>query len=183
MLTKTTYPLNIARIRLGLTNTADQKGGLAQPRSTQASGFGTYRLAHTDTPVTIIYRLNDLYIDGFIPGDGTGNPYLFKSSTFSHATPNKLAFDGDYRTLGLNRNSAFRMNIEEVNGAVIALHHVTTLTEANGLKPYYWKLAVAFAEAVRFDDVLENIVNDKPIDDLDWSKHKRTDKVRVVKSS
>jgi hypothetical protein len=182
VLTKTTYPLNIALIRMGLTTAQDSAGGLAKPRMTQAAGFGTYRLAHTDTPVTIIYRLNDLYIDGFIPGDGTGNPFLFKSSTFSHATPNKLAFDGDYRALGLNRNAAFKMNIDGVNGAVIALHNVRTLDEANGLKEYYWKLAVAFAEAVRFDDVLESIVNDKPIDDLDWSKHKRVDKIRVLKS-
>lgn len=181
MLTKTTYPLNVARIRMGLT-TAPPLGGIPGPRSTQAAGFGTYQLAHTDTPITLIYRLNDLYIDGFIPGNGTGNPYLFRSSTFSHATPNRLAFDGDYRTLGLNRNSAFKMNIEEVNGAVIALHNVSNLQEANGLKQYYWKIAVAFAEAVRFDDVLDNIVNDKPIDDLDWSKHKRADKIRVVKS-
>lgn len=182
MLTKTTYPLNVALIRMGLTTAQEQNGGLAKPRTTQAAGFGTYRLAHTDTPVTIIYRLNDLYIDGFIPGDGIGDPFLFKSSTYAR-TPNKLAFDGDYRALGLNRNTAFRMNLEAVNGAVIALHNVRTLQQANGLKEYYWKLAVAFAEAVRFDDVLDNIVNDKPIDDLDWSKHKRVDKIRVLKSS
>lgn len=130
MLTKTTYPLNVALIRRDLTDAPALAAGIARPRT----------------------------------------------------TPNRLAFGADYRSLGLDRNAAFRMNIEEVNGAVISVYHVRSLQEANGLKDYYWKLAVAFAEAVRFDDVLERIVNDKPIDDLDWTKHKRQDKVRVVKS-
>jgi hypothetical protein len=181
VLTNVTYPLNVARLRMALTD-APPVGGIATPRTTKETGFATYRLAHTESAITLIYRLEDLYIDGFIPGDGTGNPYLFKDSTFSHVTPNKLAFNGDYRSLGLDRSRAFSLNLDMINGAVIALSNVRTLTEANGFKEYYWKIAVAFAEAVRFDDVLSNIVNDKPIDDLDWSKHKRTDKIRVLKT-
>ncbi len=181
MLTPTTYPLNVALIRRDLTAASGPAGGVAGPRTTRASGYAPFRLTATDTPLTLIYRLNDLYIEGFIPGDGTGDPYVFRESGYSINTPNRLAFGNDYRALGLDRNGAFRMNLDEVNGAVISLYHVKTLREANGLKEYYWKLAVAFAEAVRFDDVLVNILADKPIDDLDWTQHKRVDKVRVVK--
>ena len=181
MLTKTTYPLNVALIRRDLTIAPSLADGIGAPRTTQAAGYGTFRLKATDTPLTLIYRLNDLYIEGFIPGDGTGRPYVFKESHYAINTPFRLAFGNDYRSLGLSRSAAFRMNLEEVNGAVIAVHHVKSLQDANGMKEYYWKLAVAFAEAVRFDDVLVNILEDRPIADLDWTKHVRQDKVRVVK--
>jgi len=180
MLTKVTYPLNVALIRRDLTDAPPLAAGLVRPRTTKKFGYARYRLKSTELGLTLIYRLNDLYIEGFIPGDGTGDPYLFKDSEFDHPS-NRLAYDGSYRSLGLSRVSAFRMNIDEVNGAIIKLSHVTSLKEANGLKDWYWRLAVAFAEAVRFDDVLLNILEDKPIDDLDWTKHKRADKVRVVK--
>lgn len=182
MLTDTTYPLNVALIRRDLTDAPPLAVGLTAPRTTRKFGYGTHRLVSTDKPLTIIYRLNDLYIEGFIPGNGTGQPYLFRESEYATNTPNRLACGADYRSLGLDRQTAFRMNLQEVNGAVIALHHVTSLAEANGYKDYYWKLAVAFAEAVRFDDVLTAILEDKPITDLDWTKHKQADKVRVVKS-
>lgn len=181
MLDQTTYPLNVALIRRDLTTAPPLTEGLAAPRTTRAFGYGTFRLTSTERPLTLIYRLNDLYLEGFIPGDGTGQPYVFKESEFAINTPNRLAFGSDYRALGLNRNVAFRMNVQAVNGAVISVASVTSLPEANGLKECYWKLAVAFAEAVRFDDVLLSIVHDRPIDDLDWTKHKRADKVRVVK--
>jgi hypothetical protein len=182
LLTKATYPLNVALIRRDLTNTPAPNAGIARPRTTRSSGYATHRLTSTSTPLTLIYRLRDLYLEGFIPGNGTGQPYLFKESEYAINTPNRLAFGNDYRALGLSRSTAFRINIEEVNGAVIKVFHVSSLKEANGLKEYYWKLAIAFAEAVRFDDVLQCILDDKPIDDLDWTKHKRPEKVRVVKT-
>lgn len=180
MLTSSTYPLNIARLRLALTDASGPPDGVPGPRKTRGVGYATYRLAHTNTALTLIYRLSDLYIDGFIPANG--EPYLFKTSEYANAPRNRLAFDADYRSLGLSRTTAFRMNLDAVNGALISVYNVRTVQEANGFKECYWKLAVAFAEAVRFDDVLLNILQDKPIDDLDWSKHKRQDKVRVVKA-
>lgn len=182
MLDRTTYPLNVALIRRDLTNAPGLNDGLAKPRTTQKTGYGIYRLKSTSLPLTLIYRLNDLYIEGFIPGDGTGRPYVFRDSHYAIGAPNRLAFGNDYRALGLDRSTAFRMNVEGVNGAVIKVASVTSLQEANGLKECYWKLAVAFAEAVRFDDVLVSILEDTPISDLDWTKHKRPDKVRVLKS-
>ena len=182
LLNKSTYPLNVALIRQRLTEVPAPGTAVGSPRTTKKSGYGTHRLTCTNTPLTLVYRLNDLYLEGFIPGNGTGHPYLFRESAYAINTPNRLAFTSDYRALGLDRHIAFRMNIEHVNGAVIKVFHIKSLQEANTLKECYWKLAIAFAEAVRFDDVLQNILDDKPIDDLDWTKHKRSEKVRVRKS-
>jgi hypothetical protein len=43
-------------------------------------------------------------------------------------------------------------------------------------------LAIAFAEGLRFGDVMYNIIKGLPIDDTDWDKHKDQNAVMVVKS-
>ncbi len=185
MLTRTTYPLNVALIRRDLTTPPPLTVGFAGPHTTRASGYGLHQLVGmpTDTQLTIIFNLNDLYVQGFIAGDRTSAPYVFRDSGYSINTPRRLNFASDYGSLGLDRSSAFTLNLDGVNGAVYSLANVSGLAQANGLKSACWKLAVAFAEAVRFDDVLTAIVHDTPISDLDWTKHKNASKVRVVKSA
>lgn len=178
MLNEVSYSLNVARIRRDLTNAVPVANGAAPPNRTRA-GYGNYTIDDPNVPVTLYYHLQDLYIEGW----GTSRGEIFMTSNAGHPTaPDvRLPYTNQYGALGLDRNTSFTITVGKVNNALKALYNATIATAPNDLKEPLSIACVAFAEAVRFDDVLVAIVNGTPIDDLDWDKHKRPDKVRVVK--
>nr|WP_247893459.1 ribosome-inactivating family protein [Azospirillum endophyticum] len=175
---KVSYPLNVSLIRRDLT-IAPAAGGIPGPRQTR-TGFGQFTLKFTASPLTLFYKLDDLYIEGFRARNG--KLFLTKNAQCSITSDFKLPYGNEYGELGLDRSTAFDLSLANVNGAVNALYHRTDGKNPDDLKRSLWIVCVAFAEAVRFDDVLLAIVHDKSIDDLDWTQHKKADKVRVVKA-
>lgn len=178
MLDKVSYPLNVSLIRRDLTN-APALGGISGPSQTR-TGYGQFTLQFTASPLTLFYKLDDLYIEGFRAKNG--KIFLTKNAKCSITADYRLPYGNEYGELGLDRNTAFDLSLANVNGAVDTLYYRTDARSPDELKRPLWIVCVAFAEAVRFDDVLLAIVHDKPIDDLDWTQHKKADKVRVVKA-
>lgn len=192
MFTKETYRSEVERARRVLTDVAPGPGGypvtVSNPEATRyitrPFGHGLFRLRLVRTPLTLVFRLNDLYITGFIPGDGTGPPYVFANSQFAMNTPNKLRFGDNYRSMGLWRetNGLYDLSLDQVSDIVRRVHDVRNVGEANDLQKSFWMLSIGLAEAVRFDDVLDNIVAGEQIADaqLDWSNHQPREQGRVV---
>jgi len=180
MLDGVSYPLNIAKARLALT---DYVGGITDnrpnPRTTRA-GWGSYTVDDDTSPVQLLYKLENLYIEGF--RNGAGHIFLHRDSGYSIVFNTRFGFGNEYKELGYDRVSAITVTLDNVNGALATVYNATAATKAETIKRAYLILAIAFAEAVRFDDVLKHIIAGTPIDDLDWTKHKDKSKIRVVQS-
>ncbi|WP_372393705.1 ribosome-inactivating family protein (plasmid) [Azospirillum sp. HJ39] len=178
MLDNVTYPLNVSLIRRDLTN-APPGGGVPGPHQTR-TGFGQFTLQFTPIPLTLFYKLDDLYIEGFRARNG--KLFLAKNAHCSVVADYRLPYGNEYGELGLDRSSPFKLSLANVNGAITDLYYRIDGKNPNDIKKSFWTICVAFAEAVRFDDVILSILHNKDIDDLDWTHHKKADKVRVVKA-
>jgi Ribosome inactivating protein len=103
-------------------------------------------------------------------------------STYAIVATRRLGFGNEYKQLGYDRTSAITVTLDNVNGALAAFYNATPTTDSDVLKSAFLFCAIAFAEAVRFDDVLLCILKGEPITDIDWTMHKDQARVRVVQT-
>ncbi|MEZ5670568.1 MAG: ribosome-inactivating family protein [Alphaproteobacteria bacterium] len=177
MLDKVTYPMNVSQARLALTDVAPAVAGPSKPRVTKA-GYGWFTVNDDENPVSLLYKLDNLYIEGFRTRDN--KVICTKGAGGAINADLKLNYTNEYGDLGYNRQVAIKVTLDNVNGALAALYNAKTTTAQDSLKQPLVYTAIAFAEAVRFDDVLGHILKGEAIDDLDWDKHKDKSKIRVV---
>jgi hypothetical protein len=179
MLDATTYRQNITAARLALSDAGT--GPQPAPRTTRASGFTTFTVTDDTSPLTLIYTANNLYIEGF--QKGAGPVFLHKNSGYSITPGTRFSFGNEYKELSYDRLGAITVTLDNVNGALGTAYNAKATTSADALKRAFLYLAIAFAEAVRFDDVLDHIIAGTEIDDLDWTKHKDQTKICVIQSA
>lgn len=179
MLDATTYRQNITAARIALSDAGT--GQPPGPRTTRASGFTTFTVTDTTSPLTLIYTANNLYIEGFRNSGGV--VFLHKHSGYSITPGTRFGFGNEYKELGYDRLGAITVTLDNVNGALAAAYNAKATTSVDALKRAFLYLAISFAEAVRFEDVLDHIIDGTEIDDLDWAKHKDQTKIRVIQSA
>ena len=169
-LTPEQYRSIIAEIRTNVA--APDSGTPARTRTTPEFINGVLRFQ--GSAVAIRYALPDLYVRGFLVKTGGGGSIShFTGQRFESQglTPVALPFGDTYDNMGWQKNN---------DGKTITLHDVNValnslVSGAGGTLPKNQALAlvVAFAEAVRFDGVLEKIIGEREIDgaqDLAWDE-------------
>ena len=109
--------------------------------------------------------------------------FLHKNSGYGINAHKKFSYSNDYGDLGYSQNTdTINLDLGGVNGALAAAYNAKTTDPDNNYKRVFVNLAIAFAEAVRFSDVMYNVIKGLPITDVSWTDHKDKSAVMVVKS-
>jgi len=180
MIDAVSFQKNLIDARVQLTNYQMGVVGPRGPATTKASGFGVFKVTDSDCPLQLVFQLNDLYIQGW--RNSSGQLFLHRTSGYAIAPDKRFTYTNDYGELGYDRNSAITVTLDTVNGALAAAYNAKLTAEQDTFKRPFYLLAIAFAEALRFSDVMYNIIHGLPIDDVDWDKHKDKSAIMVVKS-
>jgi hypothetical protein len=180
MLDAVSYQRNLIDARTQLTDYKMGVVGPHEPAKTKANGFGVFKVVDSDYPLELIYQLHDLYIEGW--RNASGQLIIHKLSGYSVNPNRRLNYTNEYGDLGYDRNLAITVTLDTVNGALAAAYNSKLDTPQDSLKKPFYLLAIAFAEGLRFSDVMYKIIKGLPIDDVDWDKHKDKSAIMVVKS-
>ena len=180
MLDKISYPLTIAKARTELTHWNGRCDG--SPLETHASGNQWFTIVDgNEKDVQLYYRLSDLFIIGFRVGS-VG--YHFRGEEgfmIASGTVGQLSYNASYLQMGWNRQAPVVVTLDSLNSELFNLRKVTANKQPSG--ETMMRIVISFAEAIRFDDVILNILQGKPIapESLDWNQRGTGERVRVVK--
>ena len=154
--------------------------GKREPTKTKKTGYSTFKIMDDKYPVELIYQNHDLYLQGW--RNQSQQLFIHKNSGYDMRADQKFKFGNDYGELGFDRSAPGRINLAALHGALgNAWHARVSGGPDHEHKRTFALLAVGFSEAVRFTDVMLQIIHDEPITDLDWDKHKNTWAVQVAK--
>src|SRR5208283_1352835 len=135
------------------------------------SGYGVFTIDDSDSPLQLVYQLHDLYIQGW--RNRSMQLFLHKNSGYGINAHKKFSYSNDYGDLGYSQNTdTINLDLGGVNGALAAAYNAKTTDPDNNYKRVFVNLAIAFAEAVRFSDVMYNVIKGLPITDVSWTDHK-----------
>ncbi len=157
---RNSYPLTIAKARLALS---DAGTGAARVRRTRATGFTLFPI---DDDISLRYRNIDLYIRGFQVGDFG---YYFSNAenfTIAGGTCKALSYSDDYKGMGWNRQGAITVTTGDLG---FALENIRHSKNKEPDKTSMLRVALAFAEGVRFDTVVARICDEQAINPADVS--------------
>ena len=179
MLDAVSYQRNIGEARAALTNYRFGQVGSRGPVTTRTKGYGVWKVIDDEVPVTLIFQLHDLYLEGW--RNKNLKVFLHSRSGYDQAAK-KFYYGNDYGELGYHRTQAITLDLRQVNGALAQAYNASDGTDDNAFKRSFVVLAIAFSEAIRFSDVMLKIIKGLPIDDLDWKKHRDESAVMVEKA-
>ena len=147
--------------------------------------YDTYKLLapRDESSIRLIYHVRDLYIEGFYNKDNV----IFTTNNSHYTVGDRvvLPYGNEYGELGYDRTVETTRTLNVVTFAIEALANATPSKAKSGGSPYANDLVticLAFAEAVRFDDVYRAILLGRPFDDVDWDQHRDQSMVRVQRS-
>lgn len=179
MLDAVSYQKNIIEIRSKVTGYKIGVVGPREPAKTKTAGYSIFQIIDTDNPLELIYQNHDLYVEGWRNRDG--EVFVHSRSGFDMQATKRFRCTNEHGDLGLDRTTAIYISLDNINGALAECYNAKTSAKDDGFKRSFAILAAAFSEAVRFGDVMYQIIKGLPITDLDWAKHKNRDAVMVVK--
>ena len=136
------------------------------------------KLRQPSVSLGVVYRANDFYILGFLAHSVL---FRFRDTNYNfpgYGAPQALSFGSSYKELGLDRNDAYRLTLDELGRSVETLAATTPETMKAVRKADAAALVVGFAEAVRFSDVAMKVAQGRRIDlknDLDWKVRSKDD--------
>jgi len=155
------FPLAIAKARLALSIAGD---GL-EPRRTRPDGFTWHSI---DDDISLIYRNVDLYIRGFRIKNFAYRFSNAENFTIAGGTVKALSFTDDYKGMGWDRISPITITLDNITNALDNVRYSKASKEPT--KSSMLRVAIGFAEAIRFDVVITKIREAVPIlpSDVSW---------------
>lgn len=176
---KKTYLTNMRSLMFYLTvnSGADGNGDLVA-RTDPARKYQEIPISFSGGTMKLLFELGNLYLQGFRNRDGA--MFIFKDVTYDNFA-RKFAYATDYGDLGLDRNMAISLDLNDLNMALDTLHNVKATTAPNTIKKPMWQSAIGLSEALRFQDVAMAVMAGTEIPSLDWAGRTKLNdyKVRV----
>lgn len=161
------YLYNLRTLMLSLTvNEGD--GGPLVPRTDPARAYIEIPIRSTDGDVVILFELGNLYVQGF--RNKAKKIFIFKDVGYDCVPEVQYRFGTDYGALGVDRNSALYLSLNDLNFALLTLMNANRDTNQDTIKQAIGRCAIGLSEALRFQDVAMAVMHNTQIPNLDWAR-------------